>query len=200
MSIYRVTIKALYDGSEDQFNVHHYEFPGYVPDDTELQEFVDNLADVYDDNIVQLVPALVVFETIEMRRVDVGDLPSADLTPTTWPAAGTGTGGSLPPQVSAMLRFTSPTAYPRSGRVYLQTFAQAFCSTTGTISSGAVTLCDTAASRLEEIAVTGQVDAQKVAVQYSGSPRVVTASNILFAQSTRNTFQTQRRRTVGVGS
>lgn len=200
MSIYRVTVKAEFDSTEDQFNVHHYEFPGYVPTAVELQEFVDNLALIYDDHIVQLCPALVSFNTIEVRRVDVGNLPTSELTPATWPNVGTGAGGSLPPQTCGMLRFTAPTAFPRSGRVYLQVFAQDLCSTLGQITAGALIQCDLAAADMEEIPITGQVDAQKVAVTYSGTPRIVTASNVLFAQSTSNVFQTQRRRTRGVGS
>lgn len=199
MSIYRVTVKAVYEGTDAQYNVHHYEFPGYVPDDTELAEFVDGLASIYDTDLIGRFTASVVFNSMEVRRVDVGNLPSADIVPTGWPEAGTNGSGNLPPQVSAMLRFSAPEQFPRTGRVYLPVFGQDQCNSIGRILAAAITPLNNAALAMEEIPVTGQVDAQKVAVSYSGSPRVVSASNVLFGQPTRNIFQTQRRRTPGVG-
>ena len=200
MSIYRVTIQAEYDGTEDQFNVHHYQFPSYVPSGVELEEFVDNLAAEYDSRVLGFTTGVVEFKAIEVRRVDVGNLPSAILIPATWPAFGTNASGSLPPQICAMLRFTSPSAFPRTGRVYLQTFGKDQCTDFGRILAARVTSLDALALALEEIEITGQVDAQKVAVKYGGSPRVVIDQNVLFQTATRNIFQTQRRRTVGVGS
>lgn len=200
MSIYRVTVKAEWDGSDDQFNVHHYEFPNYVPDDTELQEFVDNLGDLHETYVVPYCTSVITYNSIEVRRVDVGNLPSAELIPDNFPIAGTATGVSMPPQVAVMLRFSAPQAYPRSGRVYLPVMAASQLGSTGRTVAGLIAIMDTFGQALEEIAVTGQVDAQKVAVTYGGTPRVVTASNVLFQAPTRNIFQTQRRRTPGVGS
>lgn len=200
MSVYRVTVKTTFNGTDDQFNVHHYEFPNYVPDDTELQEFVDNMGAAYFNRLETLCPSQLTFNSIECRRVDQANLPSADLIPDTWPDTGNNGGGCLPPQCSAMLRFTAPVAFPRTARVYLPLFGKTAAGAVGDVGGAALALCDALALDLEQISVTGQVDAQKVAVKYTGTPRVVTVANVVFAQSTRGTFQTQRRRTPGVGS
>lgn len=199
MAIYRVTVKAFHNSTDAQFNVHHYEFPGYVPSETERQEFVDNLADAYETVTIPNTSAVVDFNEIEIRRVDIGDQPSEVLVPDGWPVSGGGTGNSLPPQICAMLRFKAPTAFPRSGRVYLQSYTTAHNNSIGRILAATVSELDAMALLLEEIEVTGQVDAQKVAVTYGGNPRAVVDSNVLFAVGSRNIWQTQRRRTPGVG-
>jgi len=200
MSIYRVTVKALFNGPEDQFNVHHYEFPGYVPDETQLQEFVDNIAAVYEEQILQYHTALVSYEAIEVRRVDVGDLPSVDLIPDGWPVAGAATAPTQAPQVAALVVWKAATAFPRSTRSYLPVFFSAAVGPQGQVASAIRTVLAGFATIMEEIDITGDPPAQKVAVQYGGDPRVVVASNLVTAAPIPTAWGIQRRRRVGSGS
>jgi hypothetical protein len=70
---------------------------------------------------------------------------------------------------------------------------------TGGLTGAATIVLDAVAGLLEEIEVTGQVDAQKVAVHYGGDPLAVVASNVLFQRATSSQWGIQRRRRQGVG-
>jgi hypothetical protein len=52
---------------------------------------------------------------------------------------------------------------------------------------------------METLAITGQTDANKVAVEYGGVPRAVILSNPVSAAPVPNVWATQRRRRPGVG-
>jgi len=199
MSIYRVTMKASHSVGGAQYNIHHYEFPGYVPTTPELEEFAQGFADIIEENMLGMFAPAVTFQEIELRRVDLGDQPTSDFQPSGWPLAGTGTGSSLPVQVAAVLRWTAPTEFPRSGRTYLPTFTTSSLFSTGGLTGAATIVLDAVAGLLEEIEVTGQVDAQKVAVHYGGDPLAVVASNVLFQRATSSQWGIQRRRRQGVG-
>lgn len=180
-------------------NVHHYEFAGYVPTGPELEEFVQGLADRFEEFIRPLLAASISLESFEVRRVDIGDQPGQEVIPDGWPIVGTAGNLLLPPQVSALVTWKAPTAYPRSTRTYMFPFTTTNLSAGGTIVLGARTALDNWALVMEQVEVTGQPDAQKVAVQYAGDPRVVVASNLVFAQPTGSVWATQRSRRFGVG-
>jgi hypothetical protein len=199
MTIYQAVVKAV-DTLGQQFrNVHHYEFPGYDPTAGELQEFVDGLAAHYDTYVRPEVANRVEFYGVDMRRVDVGDLPTIELVPATWPLAGGDPASKLPNQVSAMVQWKAPTAYPRSCRTYCFPFTEDANSVGGVIEPGVIINLTNFVTVMEVVAITGQTDANKVAVQYGGDPRVVTASNPVSASPVTNNWATQRRRRIGVG-
>lgn len=199
MSIYQATLVGESPGPNALRNIHHYEFPGYVPTAAELQEFVDGLATAYAGVIAHMADDITL-SSFEVRRVDVGDLPTEEITPDGWPVTGgSAASAMLPPQVAALVTWKAPTTFPRSTRTYLFPFAASVLSPTGTIALAARTAMEVFAADLEEIEVTGQVDAQKVAVQYGGDPRAVVASNIVFATPIDSVFATQRSRRYGVG-
>ena len=52
MSIYRFTVIATHSQSGAQYTTHHYEFPGYVPTEVELEECLQGLADIFDEIIL----------------------------------------------------------------------------------------------------------------------------------------------------
>jgi hypothetical protein len=98
-----------------------------------------------------------------------------------------------------LVTWKAPTAFPRSTRTYLFPFVVATGSPGGAINLPQQTAAGVFQLALEQLAITAQPDAQKVAVQYGGVPRVVTASNIVFASPITNIFATQRSRRYGVG-
>jgi len=199
MSIYQAVFKGNTPGPNALRNIHHYEFPGYVPTGEELEEFVQGLADRMEEFLVPLISNAVTLSSIEVRRVDIGDQPGQDIIPDGWPRTGSAVNQLLPPQVAAIVTWKAPTAYPRSTRTYVFPFTATNLSAGGTIVLGARTALDNWALVMEQVEVTGQPDAQKVAVQYGGDPRVVVASNLVFAQPVGSVWATQRSRRFGVG-
>ena len=199
MSIYRFTVIATHSQSGAQYTTHHYEFPGYVPTEVELEECLQGLADIFDEIILPFNAQQVTYNEIEHRRVDVPDLPSGTFIPDGWPVNGTEATNSLPHQVAAVLRWNAPEEYPRSGRIYLPSFGVGQCAAGGFLNGTTRTVLDGVAAAMEEIPVTGQVDAQRVAVKYGGTPRAVIASNVLFWRPTSATWGIQRRRRPGTG-
>lgn len=199
MSIYQIVIKGQASGLAQLRNVHHYEFPSYVPTAEELAEAVQGIADAYEEILRGMHPGTVVFNSVDARRVDIGDQPTSEIVPDGWPFAGSAAGAQQPPQVAAMASWKAQTDYPRSCRTYLFPAAVTVGDTNGRIASVWVTAIGTFQLALEEVPVAGQVDAQKVAVQYGGDPRVVTASNLVSSTTVTNVFATQRSRRYGVG-
>lgn len=199
MSIYQIVVKANAAGFAGLRNIHHYEFPGYVPTSDELEEAAQGLADAYETHLFDAFSNQVTFNAMDLRRVDVGDQPTQEFVPTDWPDTGNASGSMLPPQVSALATWKAPTAFPRSTRTYLFPMTVSVLTALGFMTSGLLTSLDNFGLALEELSVTGQVDAQKVAVKYSGDPRVVTDSNIVFQTPAGNIWATQRSRRYGVG-
>jgi len=199
MSIYRITVKALHTAGGAQYNIHHYEFPGFVPTTGEAEEACQALADVYEEVLMGQFADQVTFEEIEYRRVDVADLPTAVYVPTGWPRAGGGTGVSLPSQVAAVLRWVGNTTFPRSARTYLPSFVAGTLATNGQLTGAVQAVMNTAALAMEQLEITGQPDAQKVAVQYGGAPTAVIASNLVSQRPVEGTWGIQRRRRRGTG-
>lgn len=199
MSIYRITVKAAHAFGGAQYNTHHYEFPGYVPTEEEAEEACQNLADAYEEALLTVFSEQVAFSEIEYRRVDVGNLPTAVYIPTGWPVTGGSVQASLPHQVAAVCRWVGITEFPRSSRIFLPSFTAGSLGGGGFISTGAVIAVDTLAIALEQLEVTAQPDAQRVAVHYSGDPSAVVASNLVSARPTQNVWGIQRRRRPNVG-
>jgi len=199
MSIYQLVVKANYGGVTQLRNIHHYEFPSYVPTETELEEAVQALADAYEELFQAAHTSIVTYNAIEARRVDIGDQPSSEIIPAGWPFAGTASGSPLPPQVAQLIVWKATTAFPRSTRTYMFPYAVTAVAAGGAVTTTWMTAAATFQLALEQLAVTAQPDAQKVAVQYGGDPRVVTASNLVSAAPLTNIWATQRSRRTGVG-
>lgn len=199
MSIYQFTVVGNTPGPNALRNIHHYEFPGYVPSTAELEEAMQAFADAHEELLRAQHPVSVTYSSIEYRRVDVGDLPTAEFIPDGWPFSGSASGNQLPPQVSALLTWKAASAFPRSTRTYLFPFSTLTTSTTGTILLAVRTVLENFANAVEELDVTGNPPAQKVAVAYAGDPRAVVDSNAVSATVPDSVFATQRSRRYGVG-
>lgn len=199
MSIFQLVAKAVDTEANEFRNVHHYEFFGYTPDNTQLQEFVDNVDGVYKTELQAFFHEDIEIYAYDVRQVDIGDLPSIEYVPTAGAWNGTASTNRTPNQVAAMATFKAVSSYPRSSRTYLFPCSETATNALGRVSAGVVDDIDDWAQAMLEIDITGGLNADKQAVQYGGSPRVVTDSNDLTTVVVRNIFRTQRRRTPGVG-
>jgi hypothetical protein len=199
MSIYQMVVKGSAGTGIQLRNIHHFEFPGYVPTPAELEEAAEALATHYETWLVNMFAAQVSIRAIDLRRVDIGDLPTQEYVPDGWPVSGTGTGDMLPTQVSALVIWKAPTTYPRSTRTYVFPMTETASGPVGGIQSANVTALFGFSIDMETLAITGQTDANKVAVEYGGVPRAVILSNPVSAAPVPNVWATQRRRRPGVG-
>ena len=199
MSIFQVAVKGSLGTGIQLRNIHHYEFFGYTPDATILQEFVDNLDAAYKTNLQALFANEVTVRAYDVRRVDVGNLPAVEFVPTAGAWSGTETANNYPAQVSVLVTFKAPTAYPRTTRTYLFPMSVDQATINGDPAAGTITACNAWADAMFTIDVTGAIDPDKVAVKYGGDPRVVIDSNDVLTRIVNPVYSTLRSRKPGVG-
>jgi hypothetical protein len=199
MSIYQIVVKVIYDQVTEMRNVHHYEFPSYVPSLAELQEAVDGVDGSYKANLITGFVNEVDFYAYDVRRVDVADLPAVEMIATAGGWQGTSVIDPLPSQICALVTFKAPTTFPRTTRTYLFPMSEGNNDNSGTLNGALLGLLGTWADSLYTLIIVGNTNARKVAVKYGGSPRVVIASNELITRKVSGLWATQRRRRLGVG-
>lgn len=180
-------------------NIHHFEFPGYTPSTTELQEAVDAVDAAYKSNLQNAFVNDNVIYGYDVRRVDIGDQPTAEYNATAGDWVGSSAVDPLPPTVCGLVTWKAATAFPRTCRSYLFPVSTASNSNLGQPGSAFDTSMTSFGQDLLTLAITGQTDAVKVAVSYGGTPRAVVDSNAVTNVTTSNKWQTQRRRNYGVG-
>lgn len=199
MSIYQVTLKGQTNDDIQLRNIHHYEFASYVPTNTQLQEAVDAIDAAYKSNLQATFTDNCDFNAYDVRRVDTADLPTIEFIATAGAWSGSDVADPNPSQLAAMCTWKAPTTFPRSTRSYLFPFTVTFVNTIGRIDAAEVGNVEDFADDMFSLVITGGADAVKVAVQYTGDPRAVTASNPVETRIVTNIYRTQRRRTAGVG-
>ena len=198
MSIYQVVVKAV-TGSTQLRNIHHYEFFGSVPDTATLQELADGIDAAYKSNLQANYHTSVQFYEYGVRRVDVGNLPEIPYQATAGAWFGQETSQKLPNQLSALVTFKAQTAFPRTTRTYHFPMGEDSNDAGGVIVAAQITALEAWGNDMLTIDVTTGIDPDKVAVEYSGTPRVVTANNDVELVSATEVWATQRRRKVGIG-
>lgn len=199
MSIYQLVVKADYNDAIQLRNIHHYEFSGYVPDATQLQEFVDGVDAAYKSNLQTIFNQLVDFNVYGVRRVDIGEQPEDEVVATAGGWTGQNTANSMPTHLAAIVSFKAPTAYPRSCRTYLFPFSEDTNDANGTLTAGAMVSMVNWGDDMLEIAITAGSNAVKVAAEYAGTPRVVSDSNQVVTVTATQTWGTMRKRKPGIG-
>lgn len=199
MSIYQIVTKARDTSQNEYRNVQHFEFPGYVPSNTEIQDAIDDLDTSYKANLQTLIRVNVEFYEYDVRRVDVGNLPAIPFQPTAGGWFGTNNANLLPRQVAPLISFKSLTAYPRNARTYLFGFTEDSSAAGGTLEPTSKAAIEQYAFDSGSLNVNGNTNALRQAVQYGGTPRVVVANNEVTSFIVRDDFATQRRRVRGVG-
>lgn len=199
MTIFQITAKFVHLGVIQMRNVHHFEFPGYTPSTTELQEAVDAVDASYKTNLKPAMPNDTQSYGYDVRRVDIGDQPSIEYNATAGDWVGDSAVDCLPPQCAGLVTWKALTAFPRTCRSYLPPFTENANNASGKPESATITRMEDFGLDLVTLAITGQTDANKVSVKYGGSPRAVIDSNPTDTVTVSDFFQTQRRRTFGVG-
>lgn len=199
MTIYQFVAKATFAGVMEMRNVHHYEFPSYDPDNTEKQEAIDALDAVYKTELKPAFPNDIVMYGYDVRRVDIGNQPTIEFNATAGDWVGDSAVDPLPPQICGLVTWKALTAFPRTTRSFLFPFTENASSNLGKPESATVTRMEDFGLDIRTLAITGQTDAIKVAVEYGGTPRAVVDSNAVTSVTVSNEFKTQRRRGYGVG-
>lgn len=200
MSIYQTAVRGELDTGDQLRNILHYEFPSYIPTAAELQELVDELLTSYENRLQSLLPTEITIVGVDVRRVDIGDQPTAFIVPTGGAWAGTNTNNLMPSTTAVLVTAKAPTTFPRTARTYLFPMTSEALATDGRVTAATLANALSWGSETLAIAITGQPDAQRVTVRYSGDPRVVTASNTLTTVRVASRWATMRSRRLGVGA
>ena len=199
MSIYQIVTKGR-DSSGNQFrNIHHYEFFGSVPDNTTLQELIDGIDAAQKTRLQSLVANTITYYAFDVRRVDVGDLPTIEMVPTAGAWTGSLSAAVLPYQVAAIITWKALTAFPRTTRAYIFGLTENASTTDSRLEAGVVAALTNLGNDLLTINVTTGIDPDKVAVEYGGDPRAVVDSNDVSVVMVSPFWGTQRRRRPGTG-
>jgi len=186
-------------GTGSIINVLHYEFDGYTPGLSELEEATDALVAAYVSNLQTALSTLVAIFGVKWRQVDVPNLPEILIPPSGGQVNGSNANDPLPAQVALLVTARAPTAYPRTARTYLGGFCEDNNANNG---RPLAVLRDSAAEWLVDASVleiTGAANAQRVTVEYGGAPRVVVAWNTLLTGNVATVWSTLRSRKPGVG-
>jgi hypothetical protein len=199
MSLYQIVVKADYNDAIQMRNIHHYEFSGYVPDATQLQEFVDGVDAAYKSRLQSIFNQLIDVNAYGVRRVDVGEQPEADFIPTAGGWTASNAANSMPSHIAAIVSFKAATAYPRSTRTYLFPFSEDTNDANGTLTTGALLSMVNWGQDMLEISITAGSNAIKVAAEYAGTPRVVSDWNQVTTIVASQTWGTMRKRKPGIG-
>lgn len=198
MSVYQVVVKGSYPGNQLR-NIMHYTFPDYIPNSTELQEFVDGLDSDYKTSLQTYFHTSVTFSSYELRRVDVANLPSTELTPSAGSWSGNGAADRLPMQNCLLVTAKAPTVFPRTVRTFMFPMTENDNTGSGQPSSTVQSAGLNWGGNILTIPITGQADALRVAVKYTGTPRVVSSFNVVQTVVVSGNWATLRSRKAGVG-
>lgn len=199
MAVYQVVALQRWRNQEVR-NVHHYETTDVLDTDQE-QEVADAVRAAYDN--LQFSTGLDDDWTlygIEIRRVDVPDLPSAQYGFTSGDLDGSfEQDNKMVNQIAGLVSFRAPTQKPRRGRSYLAGFNHNDVSGDGgTWTPAKQSDMSLWAEDMLEISVTGDT-LHKVAASYTGEPPRVTAFNRFTVHVVRSNPATQRSRRQGEG-
>lgn len=180
-------------------NVLHYEKSDGAADMATIQEAVDALDGMYKTHLRALFHTQVTVYAYDVRRVDVGDLPTFNIVPTAGEWAGTNGADPMPFQVSGLITWKANAPFPRTTRTYLFPFGEGYNSTGGKLAAIAVTPMTNFANAAMTIPIAAGIDWDKVAVKYGGDPRVVVDQNEVETFSITNVWATMRSRRPGYG-
>lgn len=198
MSIYKIDTVMHMGVANECRTTAHYEFFSYIPSITELQEFIDNLDAAYKVELQSFYPNEIGFDSYDVRRVDTGDLPTVQFIATAGAWVGLHSGDPLPYQTAPLVTFGAPSTFPRTTRTYLLPPVELYNGSSGDPDGVWITACEAWADAVFELDVTGQVNPDKVAVKYGGTPRAVIADNEVETRVVKTVWASQRRRRIGI--
>lgn len=199
MAIYQIAVRARMTDTTELRNVVHYEKADGPADLATIQEAVDKLDSLYKTHLRPLFHASLTLYAYDVRRVDVGDLPTFNIIPTAGTWVGANGADSMPFQVSALVTWKANAPYPRSTRTYMFPFGEGYNAPGGKILNTAIGALNTFAVNAKELDLATSTDWDKVAVRYAGDPRVVVEWNEVETHLVTDVWATQRSRRPGYG-
>lgn len=200
MTIYQGTVKSRIGAASECRNIHHYDFGALVASYSDLQQATDHILARYAAQLQASFHTSVEYYGMDWRRVDVPNMPTTEQSPTGGSWFGTNTGDLMPTQNCVILRWSAPTAFPRTCRTYISGFVEGHNDADGTPAATLIGVCNTLAHDLHTFSINAGINTlYKVSVTYGGTPRAVTAYNPVSDLDTNNAWYIQRRRRPGVG-
>lgn len=198
MPVYRVSVLQNIHGQRIM-NAYYYDASGAV-EGASIVELADAIWDAYDNSgLDSLQCDDWSYAGIELRRVDVANLPAIEAAPTGGAKAGLNSNEVLPLQVALLVTGTALTAYPRRVRTYLGGLSEGGVAN-GLWNAGHLTAATAFVAAMDTLQITA-VELERVAVELGGSAGapVVTSFNRVLSYTPRPVPATQRRRRIGVG-
>lgn len=198
MPIYQVAVRQLWRAQEVR-NILYYDCAD-VLSAAQGQETADAVRGAY----ALLQPGDVMDNAwsvygIDLRRVDVADLPSAFYQFTSGTLSGSAISDKgLPNQIACVVSLMAPTTTPRRARMYIAGIAGDGWADGGGFTEELTDNVGDMVEALDTLTVTGDT-LLRVAAQWSGSPPAVTAFNRLQSYIVRGNPGTQRKRRIGSG-
>ncbi len=197
MPIYMVTAMQRWLTQEVR-NVFYYDFSGEL-DGQQMQEVADNFADAWTES--GILPALDnAWEMygVEIRRVDVADLPAAFVQFTEGVVLGSSSAVPTGTQVAALVSGRASTQKPRRVRTYFAGSGSNQIGQDGLWVGSHLSDLGLLADALDSMLVAGDTGG-RVAVEWTGTPPRVTSFNRIQAYLASPVPATQRRRRLTVG-
>lgn len=198
MPIFQVTTLQTWRNQEVR-NIYYY-LTNDVLSAQQRQDVADAFANAYD--ALQVITNLDndwEYYGVEVRQVDVADLPSQTVAPTAGPVVGLdASNAGLPNQIALVTSFYAPTQAPRRARTYLAGLTESHIGHPGTFGSSIVTAAEGFFTDVDSITVTGDT-LLRVAVHWDTVNNVVDDWNRLETFIVRTNPATQRRRRLGSG-
>lgn len=200
MAIYRVRHVSIFNLVSEYMNIHHYDFPDYLPTATELQEFVDGFDAAHKANLRAHYHTNVAVQPVGVRRVDLAEQPEQFFTPTAGLWSGQASGEPIPPWLGVLTVWKGLTTFPRTSRAFGMPVTETANQHPGTPTPTIQAAYTTYGNELLSIDITGQEAALKVAAEYQEGTSQIGTVNPLTIVTVRPFWGTQRRRRPGVGS
>lgn len=198
MPVYQVTTLQEYLGQQVR-NVYYYDSDLELDTD-QKQQIADAFETAYQTLVanVEMMPSWSV-RGVEIRRVDVPDLPSSEFSFVGGDIVGTSTDlDPTPAQIAILGSFQADTPFPRRARSYHAGLAGAMLEQGGNWQSSALTAFDNFWNDLRTITVESD-QLGRVAVHWDPVNNVVDDWNTLTNQAVKGNPATQRRRRLGQG-
>lgn len=199
MPIYQVVVRQTFLGQQLR-NVYYYETTDEL-DTPQKAEVAEEIATAYDTLLgLEGLSDEWSSQGIDIRRVDVADLPTAQFDYLGGDLVGVHTANqALPAQVAILLRGTADTTFPRNTRIYHGGLhAGMMQQSTGLFTTDIVNDFDLFILQMDNHVITGD-SLSRVAVHWDSTNNIVDDWNLVSNYSVAFNPVIQRRRRIGSG-
>lgn len=197
MPVYQIVSKQRLLGQEIR-NVFYYETT-LVLDTAMKQEVTDAFRESYFNlDTSAAMAGQWEWYALDIRQVDVADLPSAEFTPTLATVVGGSVSDPVPAQVAMLGRVTGDTAFPRNTRIYQGGWTESHIGSSGRFGTSVTNALDLFLIDTLQVVISGDT-LNRVAVHWDTVNNVVDDWNPVSNISVSNNPVIQRRRRLGSG-